>query len=86
MRLRIKTGRSGLARRLKSVSGLACESRQGLNVQSCIALGVCLGAPDSEHPGMSGIAVTTEGIGIMQVAETAKEIQLTSSTNTNVCR
>ncbi|MDD4904559.1 MAG: hypothetical protein PHD39_00170 [Methylobacter tundripaludum] len=48
---------------------------------------VCLSTPDSEHPGMcSGIAVITEGIGIVQVAEMAKEIQLTSNTNINVCR
>jgi hypothetical protein len=43
--------------------------------------------PESEHPGMSsGIADNAESIGMVQVAEMAKEIQLTSNTNTNVCR
>lgn len=32
------------------------------------------------------IAVTTEGIGMVQVAEMIKETKLTSNTNTNVCR
>ena len=87
MKLRIKTGRSGLVRRLKSGNESVCESRQGLSVQSCIVLDVCLSTPDSEHPGMwSGIADNAEGIGMVQVAEMTKEIQLTSSTNTNMCR
>ncbi|SJM90966.1 hypothetical protein CRENPOLYSF1_170024 [Crenothrix polyspora] len=43
--------------------------------------------PKSEHPCMcSGIADNAEGIDMVQVAEMAKEIQLTSNTNTNVCR
>ncbi|WP_411725945.1 hypothetical protein [Methyloglobulus sp.] len=87
IKLRMITGRSGLARRLKSGNEWVCESRHGLRVQSCIVLGVCLDTPESEHPGMcSGIAVNAEGIGIVQVAVMAKEIQLTSNTNTNVCR
>ena len=87
MRTTIKTGRSGLARRLKSVGESAFESRQGLNVQFCIALGVCAEAPESKQPGIwSDIVVNTKGIGMVQVAEMVKEIQLTSSTNTNVCR
>jgi hypothetical protein len=86
IRLRIITGRSGWARRLKSGNGWVCESRHGLRVQSCIVLDVCLSTPDSEQPGMSGIAFNTEGIGMVQVAEMAKEIQLTSNTNINVYR
>ncbi|GEM_PF-4816880 len=44
-------------------------------------------ATDSGHPGMCpDIAVTSEGIGMVQVAEMAKEIQLTSNTKTNVYR
>lgn len=87
IRPRIITGRSGWARRLKSGNGWVCESRHGLRAQSCIVLDVCLSSPDSEHPGMcSGIAVNAEGIGMVQVTEMAKEIQLTSNTNTNVCR
>ncbi|WP_300010649.1 hypothetical protein [Methylovulum sp.] len=44
-------------------------------------------ATDSGHPGMCpDIAVTTEGMGMVQVAEMVKEIQLTSNTNTSMCR
>ncbi|WP_394753635.1 hypothetical protein [Crenothrix sp.] len=69
------------------MSESACESRQGLNAQSCIVLDVCLGVPESEHPGiLSGIADDTVSIGMVQVAEMAKEIQLTNSKNTIVCR
>ncbi|MDD5277454.1 MAG: hypothetical protein PHR16_15410 [Methylovulum sp.] len=58
-----------------------------MNAQSVIALGECSGALGSEQPGMcSDIADNTEGIGMVQVAEMVKEIQLTSNTNTNVCR
>ena len=88
IRPRIITGRSGWARRLKSGNGWVCESRHGLRVQSCIVSdGLCLSTPDSEHPGMcSGMAFNSESIGMVQVAEMAKEIQLTSNTNINVCR
>ena len=58
-----------------------------MRVQSCIVLDVCLSIPDSEHPGMcSGIAFNAEDMGMVQVADIAKEIQLTSNTNINVCR
>jgi hypothetical protein len=58
-----------------------------VSLQSCIGLGDCLAAPSSGHPGMcSGIAINAEERGMVQVAETVKEIQLTSNTNTKVLR
>ncbi|MFI3223262.1 MAG: hypothetical protein QX191_09525, partial [Methylococcaceae bacterium] len=63
----------------------ACASRQGLNEQSCIVSELCLSAP--EQPCMcSDIAFNAEGMGMVQVAEIVKEIQLTSSTQTNARR
>lgn len=81
------SSKTGLARRLKSGRELVCESRQGLSEQSCIDLGDCLAELASRHPGMcSGIAFKAVGIGIVQVVEMTRETQLTSNTNTRVCR
>lgn len=50
---------------------------------------LCFGEwlPGSEQPaGMVSEEDTRHGLGIEQVAETSKESQLTSSTNTSACR